>query len=205
MLSDADTSDRRPNRQHLATVQVWHLTWCQYGAIVAHMNLAMYVETLREQLLTVADSGGPESRAAVERLAPGLEAAMRLVLLEALSAAADEITRELAPGAVEVHLRGSDPDFVVTLPAYEAGDVATSASTGSPTVIPAGDDDGGTSRLNLRLPEGLKAKIDEAARREGLSLNAWLVRAAAVAVDGTQAHMSGRSPAGRQNYTGWVR
>ena len=90
------------------------------------MNLAMYVETLREQLVAAADSGGPESRAAVERLAPGLEAAMRLVLLEALSAAADEITRELAPGAVEVRLRGSDPDFVVTLPAYEAGDVATS-------------------------------------------------------------------------------
>ena len=90
------------------------------------MNLAMYVETLREQLVAAADSGGPESRAAVERLVPGLEAATRLVLLEALSAAADEITRELAPGAVEVRLRGSDPDFVVTLPAYEAGDVAPS-------------------------------------------------------------------------------
>ena len=53
---------------------------------------------------------------------------MRLALLEALSAAADEITRELAPGAVEVRLRGSDPDFVVTLPAYEASDVATSGT-----------------------------------------------------------------------------
>jgi hypothetical protein len=115
-----------------------------------------------------------------------LETAMRLVLLEAHSAAADEITRELAPGAVEGRLRGSDPDFDVTLPAYEAGDVATSGSAAFPTVLPAGDDEGGTSRLNLRLPEGLKAKIEEAARREGLSLNAWLVRAAAVAVEGTQ-------------------
>ena len=51
---------------------------------------------------------------------------MRLVLLEALSAAAGEITRELAPGAVEVRLRGSDPDFVVILPAYEPSDAATS-------------------------------------------------------------------------------
>ena len=169
------------------------------------MNLAMYVETLREQLVAVADSGGPESRATVERLAPGLEAAMRLVLLEALSAAADEITRELAPGSVEVRLRGSDPDFVVTSPAYEAGDVATSASAASPTVISAGDDEGGTSRLNLRLPEGLKAKVEEAARREGLSLNAWLVRAAAVAAEGTQAQMSPRRPGGSQRFTGWVR
>ena len=108
-------------------------------------------------------------------------------------------------GAVEVRLRGSDPDFVVTLPAYEASDVATSGSAASPTVIPTGDDERGTSRLNLRLPEGLKARVEESARREGLSLNAWLVRAAAAAVEGTQAQMSWRSPGGSQKYTGWVR
>ena len=127
----------------------------------------MYVETLRQQLVAAADSGGPESRAAVERLAPGLEAAVRLVLLEALSAAADEITSELAPGAVDVRLRGSDPEFVVTLPSYEATDDAASGSAASPTVIPAGGDEGGTSRLNLRIPEGLKAKIEEADATRG--------------------------------------
>ena len=169
------------------------------------MNLAIYVETLRDQLVAARESGGPESRAAVERLVPGLDGAVRLVLLEALSAAADEITRELAPGAVEVRLRGTDPDFVVTLPAYEASDVAMSGSAASPTVIPSGDDEGATSRLNLRLPEGLKAKIEEAARREGLSLNAWLVRAAAAAVEGTHAQTSRRSPGGSQRFTGWVR
>jgi hypothetical protein len=171
---------------------------------MAHVNLALYVESLRERLIAAAESGGPESRATLERLAPGLDSAMRVVLLEALSAAADEITRELAPGAVEVRLRGSDPDFVVTLPAYEGGDVAGSGSAASPTFIPGGDEEGGTSRLNLRLPEGLKARIEEAARREGLSLNAWLVRAAAVAVEGTQAPMSRRSPGGSQRFTGWV-
>ncbi len=172
---------------------------------MAHVNLAMYVDTLRGQLIATADTGGPETRAAIERLVPGLEAAMRLVLLEALSAAADEITRELAPGAVEVRLRGSDPDFVVTLPAYEAGDVAASPRADLPTVIPTGDEEGGTSRLNLRLPEGLKAKIEEAARREGLSLNAWLVRTAAAAVEGTKARTPRRSPAGSEKYIGWVR
>jgi len=134
---------------------------------------------------------------------PGLDAAVRVVLLEALSAAADEITRELAPGSVEVRLRGSDPDFVVNVPSFESADVLLSdAGANAPTVMYAGDDDGGTSRLNLRLPEGLKARIDEASRREGLSLNAWLVRSAAAALERTPT--SPHSPTGKQTFTGWV-
>ncbi len=164
----------------------------------------MYIDTLRGQLVAAADSGGPDTRAAMERLAPGLDAAVRVVLLEALSSAADEITREMAPGSVEIRLRGSDPDFVVTLPTFEtADDTVTHTAAVAPTVIHAGDDDGGTSRLNLRLPEGLKARIEDAARREGLSLNAWLVRSAAAAVEGTPTTAASRSS--RQKFTGWVR
>jgi HicB-like protein involved in pilus formation len=169
------------------------------------MNLTTYAETLREQLVAAAEAGGPEGRAAVERLAPGMEAAMRLALLEALSAAADEITSEMAPGSVEVRLRGGNPDFVVTLPSYEDGEGATAEPAVTPTVAPGGDEEGGTARLNLRLPEGLKAKIEEAARREGLSLNAWLVRAAAGAVDAGPARTAPRSPGSSRKYTGWVR
>ena len=167
------------------------------------MDLARYIETLHRQLIASAEWGGPESRAAVERLLPGLESAVRVVLLEALSSAADEITREMAPGSVEVRLRGSDPDFVVILPSFETAD-DTLADTGSaaPTVIDMGDDDGGTSRLNLRLPDGLKTRIEEAARREGLSLNAWLVRSAAAALERTPASTSSRT--GKQTFTGWV-
>jgi hypothetical protein len=168
------------------------------------VNLSMYVDHLRDQLVAAAGLGGPDARAAVERLAPGLEASMRLVLLEALSGAADEITRELAPGTVEVRLRGSDPDFVVTLPTYDTGEVTSSNASG-PTLVPTTEDEGGTSRLNLRLPEGLKAKIEEAARREGLSLNTWLVRAAAAAVDGSHGATPRRSATGSQRFTGWVR
>ena len=170
---------------------------------MAHMDLAMYVETLRDQLVAAAESGGPDGRATIERLVPGLDAAVRIVLLEALSAAADEITRELAPGSVEIRLRGSNPEFVVIQPSFETVD-DTVAHRGpvAPTVNRAGDDESGTSRLNLRLPEGLKARIDEAARREGLSLNAWLVRSAAAAVDGAPTPTSTRT--GRQTFTGWV-
>lgn len=164
------------------------------------MNLAMYVESLREQLITAAEMGGAGSREVVDRLSAGLGAAARLVLLEAISAAAAEITSELAPGAVEVRLKGSDPEFVVTPPSESATGEGTTVPLGA---ISLGDEEGGTSRLNLRLPETLKTRIEEAARRENLSLNAWLVRTAAAAVERPPGQTS-RTPRGSQQLTGWV-
>ena len=84
--------------------------WCHTGA----MDLTHYVENLRHELAVAADAGGEDARALAERLTAPLESAIRLMLLDALSAAADEITRELAPGSVELRLRGGEPDFVVT-------------------------------------------------------------------------------------------
>lgn len=186
------------------------------------MNLSIYVDSLRQQLAIAADAGGEDARALAERLTAPLESATRLVLLEVLSAAADEITRDLAPGAVEVRLRGRDPGFVVTPPPYDE-EFDNEAPT-RPARPPAGatlspDDrlvstgpaaaeaeEGGMSRLNLRLPDALKVRIEEAARHEGLSLNAWLVRVAAAALEGDDRdRRSERSPWGSQRYTGWVR
>jgi hypothetical protein len=174
-------------------------SWCHYGA----MNLAMYVESLRDHLVATAEMGGAESKAVVERLSAGLEAATRLVLLETLSAAADEITADLAPGAVEIRLRGSDPYFVVTLPSDPVSEIGAEGTT-TPLGVRQGGEEGGTSRLNLRLPEALKVRMEEAARREGLSLNAWLVRASAAAAERPLRQMP-RNPGGSQRYTGWVR
>ncbi len=80
------------------------------------MDLMPYVENLRRELAVAAAAGGSEARELAERLTGALESAARLTLLEALSAAADEITSDLAPGSVEVRLRGGDPAFVVTPP-----------------------------------------------------------------------------------------
>ena len=80
------------------------------------MDLMPYVENLRRELAVAAEAGGPDARALAERLTGTLESAARLTLLEALSAAAGEITRDLAPGSVDVRLRGGDPAFVVTPP-----------------------------------------------------------------------------------------
>src|SRR3954449_11936652 len=95
------------------------------------MDLTRYVDDLQRELAVAADAGGDEARALAERLTAPPESAVRLMLLGALSAApsaarlmlrdvlspaADEVTRELAPGSVELRLRSGEPEFVVTPP-----------------------------------------------------------------------------------------
>ena len=80
---------------------------------MVHMELSPYVTDLQRQLVETAENGSEETRAVAERLVAGLDATARLVLLEVLSAAAGEITRDLAPGSVDVRLRGRDVEFVV--------------------------------------------------------------------------------------------
>lgn len=171
------------------------------------MDLTPYVDTLRRELAVAAEAGGDEARALAERLTAPLESATRLTMLNVLSAAMDEVTRELAPGSVDVRLRGLDPDFVVTLPA--TGTLpAEPATPAEPlrTPPPTDGDEGGTARVNLRLPAHLKARAEEAATREGLSVNAWLVRAVSAAVDGgTGPRTAEKSQTLGQGYTGWVR
>jgi hypothetical protein len=179
------------------------------------MDLAPYVDNLRRELAMAAGAGGEEARALAERLAATLESATRLALLEALSAAADEITQDLAPGSVEVRLRGRDPGFVVTPPPRSARPFEEEEEAGigrverAPAPPPAPDaDEGGTSRISLRVPEHLKPRIEEAAAREGLSVNAWLVRAVSAALDpGNAGRGSARRPARQtgNRYSGWVR
>ncbi|SEL48742.1 toxin-antitoxin system HicB family antitoxin [Nonomuraea pusilla] len=176
------------------------------------MDLAPYVAQLRRELAIAAGAGGEEARALAERLASTLESAARLALLEALSAAADEITQDLTPGSVEVRLRGRDPDFVVTPPPTAPPPEVESETgrAGSPPAPPPppDTDDGGTSRISLRVPEQLKPRIEEAAARDGLSVNAWLVRAISAALDpGEPGGRSGRRPAQHtgNRYSGWVR
>ncbi|MGW1816660.1 hypothetical protein ACWCQM_24205 [Streptomyces sp. NPDC002125] len=179
------------------------------------MDLTPYVDNLRRELSVAAEAGGEEARELAERLTAPLESATRLTMLNVLSAAMDEITRELAPGSVDVRLRGLDPDFVVTRPtggeAYEAYEDRSGPAEPlkAPAPAPADGDEGGTARVNLRLPAHLKARAEEAASREGLSVNAWLVRAVSAAVDGgTQSRTTEMPRASRavgQSFTGWVR
>lgn len=193
------------------------------------MDLTPYVETLRQELAVAAEAGGPDARSLAERLSAPLESATRLVLLEALSAAADEITRDVAPSSVEVRLRGRDPELVVTGPpademaAEEAPDGSVRAALARAIEVTMGvrppatgvsgpgetADPGATSRITLRLSEDLKGRIDEAANRAGLSVNAWLVRVVSASLEPTPGRpRSSERTTGAQfgrRYTGWAR
>jgi len=184
------------------------------------MDLEPYVENIRRELLGVAEAGGEEARALGERLLLPLDSTIRLALQDALVAAAEEITCELAPGSVELRLRGRDPEFVVTPPPGDSSEDERSARMGSGPVDPpsagapgttasANDepDDGAMSRINLRMPDQLKARIETAASGAGVSVNSWLVRAANAALERTDfgPRRESRTTKSARRYTGWAR
>lgn len=171
------------------------------------MDLGPYVESIHSQLEVAAAAGGEEARALAERLAAPLDAAIRLALQDALAAATEEITTELAPGSVELRLRGRDPEFVVTLPAGDLSGEESLEDEESIPVVPTEGDEDTMSRINLRMPDRLKARIEQAAEGDWLSVNAWLVRAAAAGLDRTDAvrRAERRAPKGAQRYSGWAR
>jgi hypothetical protein len=181
------------------------------------MDLRPYVETIHHQLIVAAEAGGDEARAVAERLTAAVDSTVRLALQDALVAAAEEITCELAPGSVELRLRGHDPEFVVRQPAGfaaeplgagrdQAGQAEspTGPVTQSETAVDA--DEGGMARVNLRLQDQLKARAEQAAANERLSLNAWLVKAVLAALDrAAPPKRDGSGPPSRQRYVGWAR
>jgi hypothetical protein len=140
------------------------------------MDITPYVESLRHDLAAAAEAGGPEAKAAAERLALALDPAVRLALMDALSQAAAEITSELPAGQVDVRLRGREPEFVVDVPT-----VAMPAAPPAPPTAPAPEDledaegDDAVARITLRIPESVKFKAEELAAKGGHSLNSWIV------------------------------
>ncbi|GAA1663928.1 toxin-antitoxin system HicB family antitoxin [Fodinicola feengrottensis] len=165
------------------------------------MDLGPYAANVHRDLVAAAELGGEDARKLAGHLATALDSTLRLALLEALSAATDEISQALAPGSVELVLRERVASFSVTRP---------------PTVVPAEDFttsiattvDGPALRINLRIPENLKLRVEEAAKQEGLSVNAWLVRAAAATLDrGAESSRRKRtkSDSGADHVTGWMR
>lgn len=160
------------------------------------MDLQPYIDHVRHDLAVAAAPGGGDAEALADRLSAALESALRLAMLEALTEAAEQITRDLAPDSVEVRLRGRDPEFIVSTSAREPAQPVIPAAAGA-------DEDGGTWRVTLRLPAGLRAPVEAAAARDGLSLNAWLVRAVSATVRGNDARHDRRTPG--RHVSGWVR
>src|SRR5882762_10000589 len=114
------------------------------------MELTQYVESLRRELTTAAEVGGEAARALADRLLAPLDAAVRLTLLEALSTAADEISAELAPGSVDVRLRGGNAAFVVTPPPAEAAPASGAGESAPGPLIGVSDSELVPGRAALR-------------------------------------------------------
>lgn len=167
------------------------------------MNISTYVARLRSEVASATSLGGPETADVADRVLLALDPAIRLILLEALSDAAAEITSELPDGSVEARLHGRDVELVV--------DVAAPAAR-APWVGPQDNvtdpGSGDLVRLTLRLPPDLKAHAETAAGQSGQSLNSWLVSAVRTAT------RSGDTPAGTthpqrpslpgKHVTGWA-
>jgi predicted HicB family RNase H-like nuclease len=157
------------------------------------MDLTPYVESLRGDLVTAAAAGTEDTRRTAELLATALEPAFRLAILDALTEVTADVTEALNGVTVDVRMHGREPRIVVTSHEPE------SAEAPAP---PAADEDG-TARITLRLPESVKSRAEEAAGRDGVSVNSWLVRAVLAALDGSR--RDGSAGRGRGRITGYAR
>lgn len=157
------------------------------------MDLTPHLDALRADLTAAAAVGGPETTQAAQLIAGAVEPALRLLLVDLLTDAAAELGPQLGGTAVEVRMRGRDPELVVTAPV-------------APSPEPPLEDEG-TARLTLRLPERLKARAETAAATEGTSVNAWLVRAVTRALDpaGPRHPWPGSAMPGPRRVTGYGR
>ena len=133
--------------------------------------MEIHVDAIRRDLVATAGALGDESLAeSLRRLVDASEPALRLRLIDVLSEAAVSLNGQLVQGHVEVRLAGRDPELV-----YVDEPVP-------PEQPPAPGDDL-SARITLRLPEALKSSLEAAAAREGVSANAWVVRALARALE----------------------
>lgn len=163
------------------------------------MDMTEYVATLRREMAAITRLAGEDVARTAEMLTDAMESAVRLTLLEVVSAAAAEITTRLEDTAIDVRLAGTDADFVVTVAPAEPAPEATEAFAAE-----AADD---VTRVTLRMSEQLKTRVEAAASAAGVSVNAWLVRAISQALDQQpgRGQSSARSAGIGQRVTGYAR
>ena len=128
------------------------------------MQIDGYVQALREDLARIAAVGDEHTAHAAEVLSLALESSLGRRLQEALGEAALELSSHLHSGRIEVRMSGGDPELVLV-------------DDESPE--PASPDEALDARITLRLPEALKRRVEDAASRDGISVNTWIVRALA--------------------------
>lgn len=158
------------------------------------MDLSPYLETVRNGVTNAAALGDDSTRLVADRLGGAVEASTRLALISALSDAAAQISAEIAPSSVELRISGVDPDLVVVMAAPTAEPTLLLPTHEGPSQeqadtedVPTSDEDEPVARISLRLPASVKARVDERADADGISTNAWLLRAVMDALSQRQA------------------
>jgi hypothetical protein len=146
------------------------------------MDLSPYIASLREDLATAASAGDDNTRRTAAALSGALEPAARLAIMNALSDLAAEVTASLDDRVVEVRLDGRDVQVVVTGGPSPSDSHDSSDSHDEPRQqeVPLrgfGDATGDISRITLRLLDELKAKAEQAASTQGVSLNTFVAQA----------------------------
>jgi hypothetical protein len=128
------------------------------------MEMARFLDSLQGDLDQIAGVGDDAVAQAAGRLSQAIRASAGMRLLDALGDGALELSAQLPSGHVEVRLTGQDPQLVFVEEEQAA------------PAVPAADD-AASARITLRLPEALKASVEVAAGREGVSVNTWITRA----------------------------
>jgi Ribbon-helix-helix protein, copG family len=146
------------------------------------MDLSPYIESVRAGVANASSLADEHTQQVADRLGTAIESSTRLALIQALSDAAGSISAELAPSSVELRMVGQDPEFVVSVQTTESEptllmpEVEPANEAASEPPIAEADDEP-VARITLRLPQSVKARVDEMASSEGISTNAWLIRA----------------------------
>ncbi len=125
------------------------------------MKMSRVVDSLRADVAAVGELGDDTVAEVAERIAGVLTRSVPGWVLDLLSEATAALSSELPEGRVEIRVTGDDIDL-----AYVADEPA-----------PGSEDDGELSaRITLRLTEGLKARVEQGAGEEGVSVNTFIVR-----------------------------
>jgi hypothetical protein len=125
------------------------------------MLISELMQSIREDLASLGQLGGPETALIADRLAAAIEPSLRTHFLEALNNVIQEFNLEDSV-ALTLNLEG-DQIRVVRV-------VAADAEVAAPTPSDY------SARIALRLSDALKEDIESLATDVGSSVNSWIVQ-----------------------------
>ena len=124
------------------------------------MKMSLAIEGLRSDVAAVGELGDETVAEVADRIVAILARSAPSRILDLLSAVAAEVSAELPEGRVEIHLVGDEVEFAYVDERARAPEPEAELS----------------SRITLRLSDQLKARVEDSAVREGLSVNSWILR-----------------------------